>query len=304
MTVRDSTKASNHKEKSVKNTRNPMPAESPAGFVGPVLAMSCTTCGEHKLMFDFSRHTASKFRRNPVCLPCNSKKSTEYFRANKTAVAEKARAYRQEHREDLKISKAEYFQRNKVEIVGKQRQRALANPEATHQFWADFYARHKPRLQAEAKLKRARPEYKVWALGKNRAARHADPEKARTYHAAYYESNKDEIKAVRESWRTKNPATVKYLRWRRSLHIGAGGFISWKNFRALSRKAAAISEMTGTKMVLDHAYPLVGARVSGLNTPANLHIVSEDFNQRKANKMPGWLSHEHFATDPWEVFHG
>lgn len=277
---------------------------APADFVGPVVYLPCTTCGEVKSMFHYSRHSASKYKRNPCCLDCNSAKSRGYFSENKEKCSAAAKVYRAEHADELKASKAAYFQENKEAIIEKRRQWALEHPEENHEFWAAFYARHKERLAAEAKVKRQDPRYREMELVRNRRNRYGDPERYREYQAAYHEEHKERIKDVNEVWRESNAEKVQEYQRRRSLYIGDGGFMSWSQFRALVREARRMSVTTGVEFVLDHKYPILGERVSGLNTPANLHIVTREYNQKKGNKMPGFLAHEHFATEPWEVYHG
>jgi hypothetical protein len=212
--------------------------------------------------------------------------------------------YRAEHADELKRSKAEYFQKNKDQIIEKHRAWVKANPEANHKFWADFYAKHKERLAAQVKERRKRPDQRVKALQRNRLVRYSDPQRARDYLMTYYRENREKVVARMAEWYVDNKEYVAYTRWRRSLHIGKGGFMTWKEFRTLSKEARRLTEDTGVEHVLDHVYPLLGERVSGLNTPANLRIVPLEENQKKANKLPGWLDHEHYAREPWEVYYG
>jgi len=80
--------------------------------------------------------------------------------------------------------------------------------------------------------------------------------------------------------------------------------MSWSEFRSLVRKAQELSKITGFDLEIDHIYPIMGENVCGLDTPANLQIVTRRYNQDKGNKMPGFLAHEHYATEPWEVYYG
>lgn len=255
-------------------------------------------------MFHYSRHSASKYKRNPCCLECNSAKSRGYFHDNKERCSAVAKVYRAEHADELKVSKATYFQENKEAIIEKKRQWALANPEENHEFWAAFYARHRERLLAEAKVKRQGGRSKELALANQRRHRYNNPERFRTYQAAYSKENKERMEALGNAWRAENAERVKEYQKRRGMHIGDGGFMSRREFKDLVRKAQHLSAITGFELEIDHIYPVMGELVCGLNTPANLQIVTRRYNQNKGNKMPGFLAHEHYATEPWEVYYG
>jgi hypothetical protein len=55
----------------------------------------------------------------------------------------------------------------------------------------------------------------------------------------------------------------------------------------LYRRAQEITEQTGIPHEVDHIVPLTHEAVCGLNAPANLQILTQEQNRRKANKLVG-----------------
>lgn len=55
----------------------------------------------------------------------------------------------------------------------------------------------------------------------------------------------------------------------------------------LYRKAQEMTEQTGIPHEVDHIVPLTHEAVCGLNAPANLQILTQEQNRRKANKLVG-----------------
>lgn len=57
--------------------------------------------------------------------------------------------------------------------------------------------------------------------------------------------------------------------------------------QALYKQAKALTEETGVPHEVDHIVPLTHDRVCGLNVPANLQVLTQEQNRRKANKLAG-----------------
>lgn len=273
-------------------------------FVGPVVYRTCTCCGQTKSMFEFSRHTASKYRRNPVCRVCNTAKSRDYYKANTEACSAKASEYRARNAEAIKSQKAAYFQANKQEIVAKRRAEREADPGRYHAYWAAYYAKRKsdPEYQRKSAERRNSASAKILKLQKNREIRHANPERASRYQAEYRTANKEKIASLSRAYYERRSAEDPEFRAYRSRHVGSDGFMSSRAVRDLRQEARRLTQVTGEKHVIDHIYPLRSERVSGLNTPSNLQVVTQAYNLEKQNKLLKSLSHEHCATEPWEVF--
>lgn len=302
--VRRSTRAA-LLEKSVKNAPNNTHSSEPApDFVGPVLYRTCTCCGRTKCMFEFSRHSASKYRRNPVCKVCNAAKSREYYSANTDSCSLRASEYRASNSQTLKEKKAAYFQANKAQIVAKRRAEREADPDRYHAYWAAYYAKHKddPEYIRKKAERNNSVSAKVRKLRKNRETRYTNPEGVHKYQAEYRASNKEKISNLNRTYYERRSAEDPEYRAYRSRHVGSGGFVSTSDLMGLRRQARLLTQMTGEKHVVDHIYPLRSERVSGLNTAANLQVVTQTYNLTKQNKLLKSLSHEHYATEPWEVF--
>lgn len=292
----------------MKNAPNSAQSGVPDDFVGPMAYRRCTSCSETKPLLSFSVHSASKFRRNPVCKVCNTARSSEYFYAHRAEISVKSKVYRQENAEQLKKSKAEYFQRHREAIVANRRAQREAEPDRWHAYWASYYAHTKdrPGYQEYRAAYNATPEARARKLSQNRETRYADPAKAAEYQRQYRAANADKVRQLNADRYAKDvcdpSSRLSQARTARTRHIGSDGFMSWSEFRGVLRIARDMSAQTGIPHVVDHIYPLVSDRVCGLNTPANLRVVPKEVNTGKYNKLLASLSHEHFATEPWEVY--
>jgi hypothetical protein len=259
-------------------------------------------------MFAFSRHSSSKYKRNSVCKDCDAAQARAYYGANKETVAVKARAYREKNADTLRQKKADYFQANKAAIVSKRREEREADPDRFHAYWAAYYAKRKddPDYIADRRARASTSQARASKLAANRAYRYAYSAQVSAYQRKYRKKNAETIKE-RNARRyaeslTDSGSRLSVVRAARRRHIGQDGFISWSEFRRYCAEAKRLSDETGVPHVVDHIYPLVSDRVSGLNTPANLRVVPRKVNTEKFNKLLASLSHEHFATEPWEVY--
>lgn len=62
----------------------------------------------------------------------------------------------------------------------------------------------------------------------------------------------------------------------------------WADVEHIKRfyaEAVILTELTGIKHEVDHIIPLNGVGVCGLHIPANLRVVTKEFNRKKGNKL-------------------
>lgn len=65
------------------------------------------------------------------------------------------------------------------------------------------------------------------------------------------------------------------------------GWADPEEIKKFYTEATILTRLTGVKHHVDHIVPLKNSRVCGLHTPANLRVVTEEFNLKKGNKFRG-----------------
>jgi hypothetical protein len=118
----------------------------------------------------------------------------------------------------------------------------------------------------------------------------------------YYEKNKDLVKAralsrpaeetreYKRKWQKKNQqqhnlGTALYKRRHRSATPPWLSEEHREQIKQIYLQARAMTELTGTKYVVDHVIPLRGKNVCGLHVPWNLEVMTNEANCRKSNTL-------------------
>jgi hypothetical protein len=137
------------------------------------------------------------------------------------------------------------------------------------------------------------------------ARREAEPEKVRAEKERDYARNKARYIAKAAEWAAANPEKVReYGRnWHKNNPLKSYASVverraklknrmpMWLSDKqkfdilAIYEKARTMSEETGVKYQVDHAVPLRGKLVSGLQVPWNLQVLTAFENQSKGNRF-------------------
>lgn len=157
----------------------------------------------------------------------------------------------------------------------------------------------------DAVLQRGRDRYdrnRDAMLRYSRAYRAANRDKCVSATALWHSKNKDRHNAVSREWNARNRdrCNSNVSRWaknnpakicakravRRARVIKA--MPSWVDRDAMGEiytAAAHISDMSGRPHHVDHIYPLVHAKFSGLHVPWNLQVLTASENMSKGNRL-------------------
>lgn len=250
------------------NNTTPSP---PAGVEGVALK-TCTRCKAQKPLHGF--HVASKERsgRASACRSCCS----AYHKSVYAADPEKARA--------------------------KQ------DPVAARLRAAKWYAENRERALAASKLKRqeraASKPPKAATPVEVLEARAARKKECKAAHARkwYLENREATIQRSKNRVVIDRSKTAEACANRRA----RGRSVPWKDRSEISkvyREARRLTRETGVIHEVDHVYPIMGKKVSGLHVHQNLQALPGPKNRAKANKLPGYLAHELWDPQSPEVFH-
>ena len=118
----------------------------------------------------------------------------------------------------------------------------------------------------------------------------------------YYEKNKDVVKArsqarpkehvtqYKKKYKQANPELYKALtsvRRRRHREATPPWITADQKLamRKLYLEAQRLTKLTGTRYVVDHIVPLISDSVCGLHVPWNLHVMTQEENLLKSNKL-------------------
>jgi len=125
---------------------------------------------------------------------------------------------------------------------------------------------------------------------KSRARYFANHEAAKATRRRYYENNLEAVRQRSKEWALANPGRVKEAKHRRRaaltdrLPLWYGEFDEFIISEAadLARQRA---ELTGFEWHVDHVYPLLGKKVSGLHCGLNIQVIPAYLNLYKKNRM-------------------
>jgi hypothetical protein len=196
-----------------------------------------------------------------LCLACNTVKAVEAFAKNKAK--KDGLQYR------CRVCWAEYRAKHNEQICAKKR---------------EHYANNRERLLQEKKEKYPEVAAKKQAYQREYAA--ADPEKAREKLRRFHQNNPDYYK----NFRKKYPAKVnaKEVRRKAAKLQRTPAWLTeddhWMMEQAYEL-AALRSQMFGFQWHVDHFFPLLGKRVSGLHVPTNLRVIPGSENMSKSNRF-------------------
>jgi len=120
------------------------------------------------------------------------------------------------------------------------------------------------------------PEQRAEQNAKRRAFDKANPELKRQRRQRYYAENYDKI---REKQRL-HEATKRAAK-----HRAMPAWADREHIRRFYAEAEIMTRLTGISHHVDHIIPLRGRGVCGLHVPANLRVVTREFNLKKGNKL-------------------
>lgn len=171
---------------------------------------------------------------------------------NASAVAEYAKAYNNEHREEKRTYNAQYGAKHRTQLSEAQRERHKADPEK-------YAAREAARY-------------------------HKDPTAARERHAAYIAAHPEKVK----QYRAADPeATRRRNQNRRALRVAVGGTLS----KGLASRlyveqkglCACCAQPLNGRYHMDHIMPL---SLGGANADSNIQLLLPRCNVQKKDKHP------------------
>lgn len=152
--------------------------------------------------------------------------------------------------------------------------------------------------KATAKKRRATSKYKVAKKRHDASAkakayqkrRQATP-KYRAYQKTYDKKRRTtpKYKAARKNY---DASTERKAYRKKHTHGRRQATPKWCDLTALAKlyaDAASMAQMTGVPFHVDHAYPIKGKLVCGLNVPANACILPGTENLAKHNRVPAAL---------------
>lgn len=117
-------------------------------------------------------------------------------------------------------------------------------------------------------------------------------EHKKEYLALWISNNKDKVKNIKQKWQDNNKAFRTKGRHKRNtaVKLRTPKWLSKQQKNEMNefyKMAEKLETVFPWKQHIDHIVPLQGERVSGLNVPWNLQILSASMNIEKGNKFNG-----------------
>ena len=214
--------------------------------------------------------------RQCLCHPCRNQKNEykkRYYQKNREALLESFKEYREKNVEKVKAYDRMRYRRDRAAKLEYQKNYYNDNRDAV--------AEYKRRYQKENGIELAL---------KSRARYFANHEAAKATRRRYYENNLEAVRQRSKEWALANPGRVKEAKHRRRaaltdrLPLWYGEFDEFIISEAadLARQRA---ELTGFEWHVDHVYPLLGKKVSGLHCGLNIQVIPAYLNLYKKNRM-------------------
>lgn len=208
----------------------------------------CTKCEVAKATSEFSRQARAKDGLQPRCKSCFAL----YRAENRERLNAMCREYHHEHRERLRVQKAERY---------------AADPELQRARAASYRDRNKEKLAAK------RPEYYRKNLDRIKAYREAN--KAEMYRRDALRAKANPEKHAAKTARRRAAKAQRTVGWADvSLIAQVYGYAKW------------LEEVAGVPCHVDHIVPLLGKEASGLHVANNLQVLSGSENSSKGVALP------------------
>lgn len=86
------------------------------------------------------------------------------------------------------------------------------------------------------------------------------------------------------AWLRRHPRRAYIVQ----LNLATPPWANTQEIARLNKRARELTQATGVPHVVDHDIPITNKRVCGLNTPANLRIITAAANARKLNHWCEW----------------
>jgi len=196
------------------------------------------------------------------CKECTLARNGKWREANPETYKASVEKHRQTHKVEILEKDRQYRDRNRAEIQARRRARYAANPEP-----------HKASVKRDAEKNSERVKTLLQKFYAN------NPEYRTKYNAQYYKENRAKCIALA----MKREAYIK-----QQAKVTAG---------LLQAHRAEIKAIYDFCQVfagheVDHIVPLQGKKVTGLDVPWNMQILTISENRRKSNRFDGEAQHQ------------
>jgi hypothetical protein len=141
-----------------------------------------------------------------------------------------------------------------------------------------------------------------WTTANERRKNKPKTDAAKEAGRRYYQKNKELVKAravsrppevvrkYRRKWQENNQEkrNLGNAVYKRRHRCATPAWLSEKQREQIKQvylQARSMTELTGTKYVVDHIVPIRGQNVCGLHVPWNLEVMTHEANCRKSNKL-------------------
>lgn len=232
-------------------------------------------CSKCKLEKSLSEFTKSKHRRDGLNIKCKvcTRYENKQFRLNNPEISKlSSKKWYENNKDSRRITLKTYRDLNKDKLREYFKKWRESNRDKCAQYTRKFYWANREiiakrsktvrELNIEMFLERERQSYK----------KHSESRKLKT-----------------KKWRERNPHMVTYhaAKRRSDIENRTPKWLTEIDFETMANiyaEAKRITEETGEQHHVDHVIPLRGKKVSGLNVPQNLQILSATDNLKKTNK--------------------
>lgn len=205
--------------------------------------------------------------------PCRNGSIAERYTSSRQCLCLLCKAHREKNIEQIKEYDRMRYARDRDRKLSYQKNYYQENREAV--------AEYKRRYQVENSIE----------LSAKASARYfANHEEEKEKRRCYYENNMDAVKRRTREWALANPDRVKENKQRRRAAL-ADRLPLWYGEldEFIMNEAADLARRreieTGIPWHIDHIYPLLGRKVSGLHCGLNIQVIPAYLNLYKKNRM-------------------
>jgi hypothetical protein len=224
-------------------------------------AKVCKDCGEKKPLSSYyqSKRPNGSIRYFACCKPCFGRRSAVSYLKRRDAKLKRCEQYREENDERIKAYLRQWYQENREHVINRSKayQSLPERKRADKERLANQYRENREQIRARQNARNATPEGRA----KQRQIFERHYEANVTYYVAKGAARRAKRMRATPPWVDEKETLSFYLEARRLTHV------------------------TGVKHVVDHIIPLTHSDVCGLHVPANLQVISELDNLRKANRF-------------------